>query len=107
MLIRGALGNGDLPRQYGCGWKRTPKEPSGPPAPGIPPARGCARQSDVPSPGMDLLSHQSTGLTNFPMSLKTCREAKALMADASTLTPAFAIVFAVGSAISFPHWTWP
>lgn len=85
-----------------------PKEPSGPPAPGIPPARGCARQSYVPCPGMDLLSRQSTGLTNFPVSLETRREAKALMADASTLmSSAFPTVFAVYSAMSFPHWMRP
>lgn len=85
-----------------------PRSPQVPPAPGIPPARERARQRRVPSPAMDLLSCQSTGLTNFPVSLETCREAKALTADASTLaSSAFPMVFAVGSAISFPHRTWP
>lgn len=101
MLMRRALGSVVLHRPHSCGWKRTPKEPSCPPAPGIPPAQGCAR----PSSGTDLLSCQSTGLTNFPIFLQTWSgDPEALMADASTVTPsAFPVVFALGSNVNFYH----
>lgn len=95
MLIRGALGNAMilmrralgtvvLHRQHSCGWKWTPKQPSGPPAPGIPPAQGCARQRNPLPQHRFILTpiYRAHKLPNFPGDLKW-----GLMADASSMTP--------------------
>lgn len=119
MPIRGALGSSErlmsmgsvvLHRQHSHGWKRTPKQPSCPPALGIPPTWGHARQSHVPSPGTDLLSclwvYRTHKFSNFPGEMKWAPwgpYGRCFHCDALCL---FCCI-SLGSNVSFSHWTWP